>query len=75
MAVVSGIAITKEQFEALANLMDEEPNLQVSAWPDHTITIDNGNDIFIELVEEGFQPCCACGGPVHACDCAGEGTV
>ena len=75
MAIVSGYTITREQFEELADLMDNAPNLQVSAWPDHTITIDNGDTIFIEFVEEGFQPCFACGGPIHACDCAGEGTA
>ena len=75
MAIVSGLLITKQQYEALADLMDAEPNLQISAWPNHSITIDNGDTIFIEFVEEGFQSCFACGGPVHACDCAGEGTV
>lgn len=59
----------------VAHGMDNVPNLQISAWPDHSITIDDGDTIFIELVEEGFQSCFACGGPIHACDCAGEGTV
>jgi len=75
MSLVGNITITKEEYEALAALMDTTPNLQLSAWPDHSITIDDGDTIFIELVEDGFQSCFACGGPVHACGCAGEGTV
>ena len=55
MAIVSGISITKEQYEALADLMSEEMELRVSAWPDHSITIDDGDTVFIEFVEEGFE--------------------
>ena len=75
MAIVSGYTITKDQYEALADLMSDGPRLRISAWPDHSITVDDGDSIIIEFVEEGFQPCFACGGPIHACDCAGEGTV
>jgi hypothetical protein len=55
MAIVSGYTITGEQYEALADLMTEEPILRVSAWPDHSITIDDGDSIIIEFVEEGFE--------------------
>jgi rubrerythrin len=54
MAIVSGYTITKEQYEALADLMTERLTLRVSAWPDHSITIDDGDSIVIEFVEEGF---------------------
>jgi len=54
MAIVSGYTITKGQYEELADLMTERPRLRVSAWPDHSITIDDGDTIIIEFVEEGF---------------------
>lgn len=53
MAVVSGVTITDEQYDELADYSTEEMTLRISYWPNGEITVDNGDTVIISLETAG----------------------